>query len=126
MKIQELNTYVVVFNDDKVLVLKRPDGLLEFPGGGIEWSETPEQAATRETKEETGLSVANLKLIGTTSATFEKEGNQKHALYIVYRAETGSKDITISGEHAEYRWLSSNELKFLKLGLNAEAALELF
>ena len=126
MKIQELNTYVVVFSEDRILVLKRPNGLWEFPGGGIEWGETPEQTATRETKEETGLSVANLKLIGTTSATFEKEGNEKHALYIVYRAETGSKDVTLSREHTEYRWLSHNELKFLKLGLNAEAALNLF
>ena len=41
-KIQELNTYIVLFSNDRVLLLKRPNGLWEFPGGAVEWGESPE------------------------------------------------------------------------------------
>ena len=123
MNIQELNAYVVVFNGDKVLVLRRKNDLWEFPGGGIEWGEEPEEAAIRETKEETEIVVKEVKLIGVTSATFKKDGNDKHAIYLVYRAEANSDKVKISGEHSEHKWVSIGELKELKLGLNAERAL---
>lgn len=53
----------VVENEGKLLVGVRPEGvrfagLDEFPGGKVEAGETPEQAAERECREETGLSVA--------------------------------------------------------------------
>tara|TARA_Y100000768_G_C23990157_1_gene691897 strand:+ start:5383 stop:5757 length:375 start_codon:yes stop_codon:yes gene_type:complete len=38
-------------------------GLLEFPGGKIEGTETPEEAALRETNEEVGVEVSLQKII---------------------------------------------------------------
>jgi mutator protein MutT len=50
----------VVEHDGQFLVGQRPEGvplagLWEFPGGKIEATETPEMAAVRECREETGL-----------------------------------------------------------------------
>lgn len=106
-------------------MLKRKNDLWEFPGGGVDWGERPDQSAVRETKEETGLVPSNLTYLGVTSATYEKDGNEKHALYLVYKADVSNDKVTLCGEHSEYRWLTLNELRFLKLGLNAEPVLDL-
>lgn len=125
LKMQELNTYIVLFNGDKLLLLKRKNGLWEFPGGGIEWGETPEKSVIRETKEETGLSVENLSFLTVTSAIYEKEGSEKHSIYIVYKGTTTDEDVKLSEEHDEYRWLMLTEAKFMRnIGLNADGVLD--
>ena len=127
MQVQELNVYVVISNQEKVLMLQMKNGLWEFAGGGIEWGETPEQAAMREAKEETSLTVSNLTFLGITSAKYEKDGNQKHSIYIVYQAESANQNtkVFLSSEHIGYRWLNISELQFLKLGLNAEPIIDM-
>lgn len=57
-----------LLNDKKILVTKYKKGnrigFYDTPGGKIEEGETSAQAAIRETKEETGLDVKNLKYKG--------------------------------------------------------------
>jgi len=119
-KSPELNVYVVPFHQDKVLLLRTPGGIWEFPGGGVDFGESPEQAAARECKEEAGLAPKNLKLLGVTSAAYEKDGKPKHSVYIVYRGDIGSDFFSLSKEHEEGRWMTLPEVRFLKLGLNVE------
>lgn len=50
----------IIERDGKILMVKRnyhPVGKLDFPGGFVDTGETIEQAAIRESKEETGLTV---------------------------------------------------------------------
>lgn len=55
-----------IFDDEgRVLLQRRGDsGKWGFPGGAVELGETPEMAAVRELKEETGLDVEVKHLIG--------------------------------------------------------------
>ncbi|MBU0527670.1 MAG: NUDIX hydrolase [Candidatus Micrarchaeota archaeon] len=124
MKIQEINSYLVVSKGDKVLLLRRENGTWEFPGGGIEWGEDPQKAAIRETKEETGLDVQNVSFVTYTTATYKKGEDDKHSIYLVYKGETDSQEVVLSEEHKEYRWLNVLEAKFMKLALNADGVLE--
>ncbi|MBQ1163520.1 NUDIX domain-containing protein, partial [Streptomyces sp. A73] len=58
----------IIVDGDRVLMVRRrvKEGELrwQFPAGGIEDGETAEQAAVRETQDETGLTVDAVKLLG--------------------------------------------------------------
>lgn len=66
----------VVCWNDHVLVGKRPDGVpfagfSEFPGGRVEPGETWEEAAQRETREETNITVQVGALLGAVAMRHE-------------------------------------------------------
>lgn len=54
---------VFIIKNDKLLLFQRPTGYWYFPGGGIENSETAEQTAIREAKEEIGVKIKIKKLL---------------------------------------------------------------
>ena len=54
----------VVFNDNKVLIVKSLNGVYGFPKGHIEENETDVECAIRETFEETGIEVKIEKAAG--------------------------------------------------------------
>ena len=120
-KVPELNVSLVPVYKDKVLVLKRRDNeIWEFPGGGVEFGEEPEKSAKRELKEETNLETGEIKFIGITSAVYEKNGKKKHSVYLVYKGKVETDDFSLSLEHVEGRWVSVEEVGFMKLGINCE------
>ncbi|WP_370455116.1 NUDIX hydrolase [Planomicrobium sp. CPCC 101079] len=59
---------VIAFNkQNQVLLQHRKDGGWGLPGGLMELGESLEETAKREVKEETGLEIAGLKLLGIFS-----------------------------------------------------------
>jgi len=123
--VQDFDAMVVVKKGGKYLAVRRktPD-VWEFPGGGIEWGESPQDAARRECFEECGLKIEVGKILGTTSAVYEKKGKLKHAVYIVFEGKIVGGKLKLSGEHAGARWVGKNELVKLKLGYNARPVVE--
>ena len=61
---------VIIYNNGVVLIKRKHEPFKDFyalPGGFVEYGETVEEALKREMKEETGLNVRILKLVGVYS-----------------------------------------------------------
>lgn len=82
----------------------------DLPGGELGFGEDPIKGITREVKEETGISVKNVE-------PFDVEAhiapNKEFWVTIAYKAQCSSKDVKLSFEHDEFRWVALKE--FLKL-----------
>jgi 8-oxo-dGTP diphosphatase len=64
------SAYAIVIKADALLVSPQFGGY-DLPGGGIDLGETPEEAALREVKEETGITAANPRLVACHSTLFK-------------------------------------------------------
>ena len=84
--------------EDCILVIRKGrgpyTGYLDLPGGGLEHGEAPEDAVVREFREETGLVVTSLRLLGSYSNVVEGWPEGKHVslhqIGFVYRVEAGT------------------------------------
>ena len=75
---------IIIELDGKIVLIKRknPPHGWALPGGFVDYGESLEQAALREAREETGLEVTNLKLLGCYSDP--SRDSRMHTISAVY------------------------------------------
>jgi 8-oxo-dGTP diphosphatase len=82
---------VLVMRRGRVLLGRRRgshgEGYYAAPGGHIEFGESFEQAASREVREETGLEIADLKLLSVGNYVFRREDGERHYIDIDFVCE---------------------------------------
>ena len=103
-------TYVMD-GDNVLLILKKRglgDGYYNAPGGHIELEETSTEAAIRETKEETGLTVSDLKERGTLRFQF-KDGMRM--VCYVFTTSVWEGDLKECDEAKPF-WAGKNNLDY--------------
>lgn len=81
----------------------------ENAGGNIEAGETPEDAAIREIREETGIRDIKIKNIAYTVIL----DGELPDLLIVYLCETLTESVQISFEHQAYIWADEQQCRSL-------------
>ena len=80
---------LIVNKESKLLLVANSEKLSWFtPGGRVEPEETLEEAAIRETYEETGLTVDNLKLVYVREALDNNEEKPQHHVCFYFFART--------------------------------------
>ena len=78
-------------------------GKLEFPGGGLEFGETPEEAVIREAKEESGLDVEIVRLLPKIYTNYWGQPEKTDQVILIsyecriIGGQLGSKDLEIGG-----------------------------
>ena len=102
---------LLVDEHQRLLLLKRHDNhCWGPPGGSTEPGERVEEAAQRETLEETGLIVEEMSLFGVFSGPElyyrYPNGDEVYNVTIVYLAREWRGEIKINAEHTEFGWFA--------------------
>ena len=105
-----------IFRDGRVLIVRRgrppAHGLYTLPGGGVELGETLEQAVVREVREETGLAVAPLALVGFREAIGRDAAGriERHFVILPFAARWIAGEPVLNEELSEWRWVEQDEI----------------
>ncbi len=109
-----------IFRDGRVLIVRRgrppAHGLYTLPGGGVELGETLQEAIIREVREETGLAIAPLGLVGFREAIARDAAGrvERHFVILPFAAHWVGGEIALNEELAEADWCKPDALAELK------------
>lgn len=106
---QAVAVAVVVQHDRVLLVHRRADDGAPpwvLPGGKLEPGESPEAAAARETREETGVTVDGGQVLGERI----HPATGAHLIYVAYGVAVGTTRVTDAKEVDAVEWVPFSEL----------------
>ncbi len=105
---------VIVMKGDQVLLMRRRnshgDGTWSNPGGHLEYGESLEVCAIRETLEETGVIIADVTFRAITNDLFEAEEKHYVTIWMEGRYVSGEPRINSQREMSEVGWFSWDAL----------------
>ena len=109
---------LIKYNFGIVLIKRKNDPYKDFwaiPGGFVEYGEKVEDAAKREAKEETGLDIDNLKLIGVYSDP--NRDSRGHTVTVAFLAE-GRGTLKSGDDAKDAKIFSLDELNDMELAFD--------
>jgi len=102
-----------IFRDGKILLVRRArepaKGVYTFPGGRVEFGESLHEALAREVREETGLKIEIVGLIGYREALPPRTGGHGHFVVLPFAARWVANEVALNEELDDAKWLPPRE-----------------
>lgn len=122
----------LIEKDGKILLVKRRfkphPGWWALPGGIVEHGETVEETAIREIKEETGLNIEIVKLLGVYDLIIKDEASGKiekqYAIICFICKCRGEEKLKPNYEVLDVKWFDPEEVEKLQLVPTTRKALK--
>jgi ADP-ribose pyrophosphatase YjhB (NUDIX family) len=113
-------TAIVTDPEGRILVIRRRDnGQWALPGGGMDLGESIKDAAVREVREETGLTVEVTGLVGVYSnprhVMAYADGEVRQQFSLCYTTRLIGGDLQIDDESTDIRWATPDEIQDLAM-----------
>ena len=111
-----LGAVTLILNEEnQLLMMRRTDSRRwGVPGGAVELGEVIEEAARRETREETNLEIDEMSLFGVFSGPelYYKypNGDEVYNVSIVYLVKNWRGEIQLNDEHSEWSWFTASQI----------------
>jgi ADP-ribose pyrophosphatase YjhB (NUDIX family) len=102
-----IGVFAVIERDGRYLLARRRDiGWWNLPGGGLEAGETVDEGLAREAREEVGVEIEIVRLVGV----YSKPGKQEVVLTFLCRLRDPQAQQMTSEEVSEVAWFSPEAL----------------
>lgn len=105
---------VILNPENKVLICRSSkwNNKYVIPGGHIEAGEKMEEALVREVKEETGLEIYDIELLGITESIYSDSfQSQKHFIFVDFICRSDSTEVELNHEAQSYEWIELDEVE---------------
>ena len=104
----------------RILMIHRTDNdMYSIPGGGVEAGETVSEAVIREVKEETGIDVRVIDMVGVFSnpehVIAYDDGEVRQEFSLCFIAEPTGGELRTSSESKDVRWVALEQLADLDI-----------
>lgn len=105
---------VAIRKDGKVLLGKRcgshGKGVWSFTGGHLEFGESWEDCARRETSEEAGIEIGNIRFGFLTNDVFKDEGRHSVTIFMLADHVSGLPEVMEPDKFEKWEWFAWDEL----------------
>jgi 8-oxo-dGTP diphosphatase len=105
---------VIIIKENEILLGCRKnahgEGCWGFPGGHLEFGETPEQCAIRETLEETSLEITDIVRGPWTNDYFAEENKHYITLFMLAKYKEGEVLLIEPEKCTSWKWFNAREL----------------
>jgi ADP-ribose pyrophosphatase YjhB (NUDIX family) len=123
-----LSIKALIFDETrtKFLLAQEDNGKWEFPGGGLDWGETPSEGIRREISEEMGLVVTEVADRPSYLTTAQRDIDSRWATNVFYETKVQNLQFTPSSECVAMQFVTKEEAEKLNLFVTVKKFLEVF
>ena len=109
-KIPYVGVGCIVVRNGRVLLVRNRRGLWSTPGGHLDFGESPDICAVRETLEETGVAVSNVEFVAITNDVLEEAGKHYVTIWMRGDADRVALAVADTAEIVEVGWFALDSL----------------